>query len=211
MLRIGLLLAGAALVTASAYDSGRQGGRWGKSEELSVVGERVHRVPAAFGDWHSESVALDARQLEVAGVTDYESRLYTNRKTGARVQMLLICGRPGPISVHEPTVCYAGAGYGQSGDLTKVAHGDDVFKSGRFIKGAPNPDALRIVWAWSTDGRWTAPDNPRRTFGRGTNALLKLYAIRQIGTNDATDAKDATDEFLDALLPELNRCLTPAS
>jgi Protein of unknown function (DUF3485) len=211
MVRFLPLLVGIAAVAAGAVDSGRQSGRWGKSEDLAVVAERVHRVSPEIGDWHSEPVALDSRQLDVAGVVSHESRMYTNHKTGAKVQMLLICGRPGPISVHEPTVCYAGAGYAQSGDLAKVAHDDDAFKSGRFVKGPPNADILRILWAWSTDGRWAAPDNPRRTFGRGTNALLKLYVIRQVGPSDADGSKDAADEFLDDLLPELKRCLSPTS
>lgn len=205
------LLVGIAAVAAAAFDSGRHSGRWGTSEEMTVVAERLHNVKSEIGDWRSEPEKLDARQLEVAGVESYESRLYVNRKTGARVRILLICGRPGPISVHEPTICYTSAGYGQSGGIEKLALGDDVFKVGKFVKGAPDPDSLRILWAWTTDGRWTAPDNPRRTFGRGTDALMKLYVIRQLGPEDATATQDSAEALLGDLLPELKRCLAPAS
>jgi hypothetical protein len=210
MLRYLPLVLGVAAVTASAYDSGRQSGRWGKSDQLATVTERLHKLSPEIGDWESEPVKLDARQLQVAGVVSHESRAFKNRKTGARVQMLLICGRPGPISVHEPTVCYTSAGYGQSGDLTKQVAGDDVFKVGKFVKGPPNADILRIMWGWTTDGRWQAPDNPRRAFGRGNDALMKLYLIRQVGPDDG-NATDPTEAFLADLLPELRRCLSPNS
>jgi hypothetical protein len=209
MMRFLPVLVGVAAVTASAVDSGRSTGRWGRSEDLAVVAERVHLLKPELGEWKSEPRELDARQLEVAGVKEYSSRVYTNRKTGSTVQMLLICGAPGPISVHEPSVCYAGAGYGQSGDLQKVAAGNDEFKAGKFIKGPPKPDALRILWAWSTDGRFQIPDNPRRAFGRNTPALFKLYVIRQVGPEDGNGKKDSSEEFLEVLLPELKRCLAP--
>jgi hypothetical protein len=210
MLRYLPLLVGVAAVSASALDSGRQSGRWGKSDQLATVAERLHCLSPEIGDWQSEPVKLDARQLQVAGVVSHESRLFKNRKTGARVQMLLICGSPGPISVHEPNVCYTSAGYGQSGELTKQAVGDDVFKVGRFVKGPPNADILRIMWGWTTDGRWLAPDNPRRTFGRGTSALMKLYLIRQVGPDEGS-GNDPAEAFLADLLPELRRCLSPNS
>jgi hypothetical protein len=210
MFRFLPLLIGVAVVTASAVDSGRQSGRWGKADNLAEVSERLHKLSPQIGDWGSEPVELSARQLKSAGVVAHESRLYKNRKTGARVQMLLICGSPGPISKHEPTVCYTSAGYGQSGDLSKQAAGDDIFKVGKFVKGPPNADILRILWGWTTDGRWLAPDNPRLAFGRGTGALMKLYLIQQVGPDDgATDA--AAEAFLDDLLPELRRCLSPTS
>jgi hypothetical protein len=196
-------------VVASAVDSGRQSDRWGKPDDLPAIAARVHEVRPELGDWKSEPRQLDARQLEVAGVAEYISRLYTNRKTGERMQVLLICGRPGPISVHEPSVCYTSAGYGQVGNLDRVEAGDDQFKAGRFIKGGTEPDSLRILWAWTTDGHFQIPDNPRRAFGRGNSGLFKLYVIRQAGFKEEASAKEPAVAFLDVLLPELKRCLAP--
>jgi Protein of unknown function (DUF3485) len=210
MMRLLPLLIGVAAVTGSAIDSGRQAGRWGKSDDLPVVAERLKQFKADLGDWRSEPRELDARQMEVAGVASYVSRLYVNRKNGEKLQMLLICGRPGPISVHEPDVCYTNAGYVRTRDLDKVAMGDNEFKAGTFEKGPPQPDSLRIVWGWTTDGQWKAPTNPRQAFGRDTSALLKLYIIRQTGPDDGTAAKEPATEFLSVLIPELKRCLAPS-
>jgi hypothetical protein len=209
MMRFLPLLLGIAAVAGSAYDSGRQSGRWQKLDDLSTVADRVKNVPSEVGEWRSEPREMDSHQLEVGGVVGHVSRLYINRKTGERVQILLICGRPGPISVHEPDVCYASAGYVQNKDLEKIAVGSDEFKAGTFTKGPPQADSLRILWGWSTDGQWKAPDNPRRAFGRGTNALFKLYVIRQVGLDEGSATKDPSTSFLDVMLPELKRCLAP--
>jgi hypothetical protein len=211
MMRFLPVLVGVAAVAASAIDSGRSTNRWGNSADLDAIAERVTLVKPELGDWTSEPHELDARQLKVAGVTNYISRHYTNRKTGAAMQVLLICGLPGPISVHEPTVCYTSAGFAQAGPIERVAVGPDEFKAGRFVKGSPNPDSLRILWAWTTDGRFQIPDNPRWAFGRGTPALFKLYVIRHTGPHEGADKKDPSVEFLDVFLPELKRCLAPTS
>lgn len=204
------LLVGVAAVVASAFDSGRQSGRWGQSAELKLAAEHVGQVKEQIGEWKSTPRKLDARQLQVAGVVGHVSRLYENPATRAHAQVLLICGRPGQISVHEPDVCYGAAGYGRIGELSKVKVGDDEFKVGRFVKGPPHPDALRILWAWTTgDGHWTVPDNPRADFGRNTTPLYKLYVIRQAEAGDADAQEEPLADFLKELLPELKRCLAP--
>jgi hypothetical protein len=211
MMRFLPVLVGVAAVAASAVDSGRSTNRWGNSADLQAIADRVTLVRPELGDWTSQPHELNARQLKVAGITNYISRQYSNRKTGAIVQVLLICGSPGPISVHTPDICYTSAGYGQAGQLEKVAVGSDEFKAGRFVKGSPNPDSLRIMWAWTTDGHFQIPENPRWAFGRATPALFKRYVIRQTGPHEGADKKDRSVEFLDVFLPELKRCLAPTS
>ena len=45
-------------------------------------------------------------------MTGYLLRTYTHRISGETFQVLLVCGKPGPTSLHPPDVCYQGAGYG---------------------------------------------------------------------------------------------------
>lgn len=40
---------------------------------------------------------------------------YVHRTNGRAAAAMLMCGRPGPIAVHTPDVCYPGAGYRQVG------------------------------------------------------------------------------------------------
>ena len=51
------------------------------------------------------------RTMARAGIKGCVYRRYRNPRTGESVSVLLVCGRGGPISVHTPDVCYAGAGY----------------------------------------------------------------------------------------------------
>src|SRR5207248_510559 len=61
--------------------------------------------------WDGAAVALDPRQTEAAQVAGALSRRYTHRYTHAAATVLILCGRPGPVSVHTPDVCYSGAGF----------------------------------------------------------------------------------------------------
>jgi len=210
MLRFLPILAGFAVVTVSAIDYGRQTGRWHQEDNLSAIKARLEQLPSELGDWRSQSATLDARQMEVARIDGYLLRNYVNRKTGDELQMLLVCGQPGPIAAHTPDVCYAGAGYIQKGKLEKKKVDGNEFVVGNFAKGPPLPDPLCIWWAWSADGHWMAPDYPRLAFGRNTSALCKLYVVRRITPGHEAAVEDSTEDFLRVMLPELKHCLSPS-
>src|SRR5271165_76888 len=122
MMRVLPILSGAVVVIVCGVDYGRHTGRWGTLDGLEAAAARPARVRAEVGDWRSSQTELDAAQLEIAGVAGYTSRKFIHRTTGAEIDVLLICGRPGPMSVHTPDVCYASAGYVQNGpiDLKKI-------------------------------------------------------------------------------------------
>src|SRR5690348_2531079 len=100
-----------AVVVASGVAHGLWTGRWGQPHQLEPAVARLGRVPAAVGDWEGRELPLNRQTLAVAEVAGHVSRRYQNSRTGESVLMLLVCGRPGPISVHTPDVCYEGAGY----------------------------------------------------------------------------------------------------
>jgi hypothetical protein len=127
----------------------------------------------------------------------------------------MVCGRGGPISVHTPDVCYAGAGYRQVNDekLTDLELGGDgthTFRSLRFgLPGGESPTQLEILWAWSEDGReWTAPDNARLTLAR-LPALYKLYVVREFLPGTRAESSGVCEEFLRQALPEVRRKVPP--
>ena len=69
------------------------------------------------------------------------------------------------------------------------------FWTARFIKSGPSADPLRIFWAWSAAGNWSAPTNPRWTFG-GAPFLCKLYVIRQMAKQDEPMEKEEALDFI---------------
>src|SRR5689334_18545657 len=99
------------LLVGYGVAEGLWSGRWGQSDEVRQAVARLDAVPRTIGDWQGEDSPHDPRQLEVAEIQGYVSRVYTNRRTRARVSVLLVCGRPGPIAVHPPNICFTAQGF----------------------------------------------------------------------------------------------------
>lgn len=200
----------AILLVAAGFLHGRLTGRWGHSEELAEAVGRLGAVPKQVGDWKGFDQVIDDKQLRVGEIAGYVSRQFVHRAKGEQVRILLICGRPGPVSVHTPDICYQGAGYVMGPktvlpvDLGTSTRSPE-FWGARFSKDT-EPEPLHIIWAWSTGGRWQAPDHPRLAFYR-EHALYKLYVIRQAKTLEGPLVDDVTRGFLKDFLPELQRAL----
>lgn len=207
-----LPLAAVFLVIGAGYLQGRLSGRWSSGGELDDAVARMNRVPMTIGDWEGSDQRFDARTKSQAELAGGLMRSYRNRRSGAAVTLLLVCGRPGPISVHTPDVCFQGAGYVLLGAPTPVDGPPDRassaqpsrFFSARFRRPtAIATDPLRVLWAWNGGAGWEAPENPRLVFA-GRQALFKLYAV---GAAVSPGAEPAPDEpclvFLRELLPAL--------
>ena len=154
---------------------------------------------------------LDAEDVSQARLAGYSWRRYQNTATGDAVSVLLLCGRPGPLSVHTPDACYGGGGYEMAAPPRRVTAQAAEFWTARFRKsGSATPEDLRIWWSWNAAGAWKAADSPRLDFARFP-VLYKLYVI----VEDASAARSADakscPELLDHLLPALDKALAAAS
>jgi hypothetical protein len=201
------------LVIAAGLVHGQWTRRWGRSDAVESAAARLERIPLTLGDWHAQSETLSRRQLEVAEIAGYVARRYENRAGKGAVTILLVCGRPGPISVHTPDICYAGAGFEPLQPPSRVTlPGDSSDPPAEFWSavlskpGASGPTHLRILWSWSATGAWEAPDNPRLAFAP-RQVLDKLYVIRTLSAADEKLETDPSLDFLRVFLPELERIL----
>jgi hypothetical protein len=210
MQRTLLVVLAAALIVGGGVLHGMLSDRWGNPEELLQTARRVHDIKAEFGDWTSREHKLDAAQLKVGEIVDHISREYVNRSTGERLSVLVICGRPGAVSVHTPDICYQGLGYVMGhrqpfvlpySQSTRPAE----FWAAPFVKH-PDPEPLHICWAWSSGQVWIAPDHPRLFFYR-EKALYKLYVIRRAKELNGPVVDDVTQAFLREFIPEVKRAL----
>ena len=163
-------------------------------------------------EWEGQDLPpLNPREVQLAGLAGHLHRTYVNRRTGQRVNILLVCRPSGPISVHPPDVCYQGAGYRLfDAPVRHDVSGSEPaaqFWVGDFVKpSATLPSHLRIYWAWSADGTWHAPDEPRLSFGRRP-ALCKLYVIRTTTRAQEPLLQDPANDLLKVLLPEMRKCI----
>jgi len=181
--------------------------RWSQSEDLANCSTRLADFPETVGDWQLEKdLPFDEKHQKIAEVHSYVHRSYVHRRRGTVVSLLIVAGRPGPISVHTPDVCYRGAGYEPAANPERTRL-DDLpveFWSALFEQRGGTAAPLRILWCWNDGHGWQAPDQPRLAFG-SARALYKLYVVRQKAPNEKPSDPDPSIDFLRALLPELDK------
>jgi hypothetical protein len=205
MYRIALTVLAVVVILAAGYVHGTISQRWQPAEHLQVAVARLKKLPATIGEWDSREVEMNKKHLQVAEVEGYVSRQYYHKKTGERVTILLVCGKPGPIAVHSPDVCYEGAGYKmgpRTAQMLQIESARHEFWTARFVKEI-EPAPLQIAWGWSDGGRWLSPDYPRLTFYR-SGVLYKWYVIREV-TDPASPSliDEATMGFFKEAIPQV--------
>lgn len=215
MRRILILLAVCSLLLLSGLTQGFWTGRWVVSHAIEDAVARLDHVPLTIGDWKGTVREIPPAEIAGARVNGHFSCHFENRRKRQAVNALLVCGRPGHVSVHTPDICYQGAGYEMTTGpdpfaLETVGSEAAALQVATFRKEkAAGASELRIFWAWNASGRWQAPSNPRLTFA-ASPVLYKLYIVRERGPKD-TDRpdQDPAVEFMKLFLPELNRALFP--
>lgn len=186
-------------------------GRWVPSETLVKAVDASNSLPLELDGWKGEVFPLDdPESLVRAGVRGSCQVRYVNA-TGGSVVVLIVAGKPGPISVHDPSVCYGAAGYKIAGNPKRIEVPEvdrstkDVFYTADFIPPSPTETSfLRIAWAWGQGQTWLAPDNPRLTFA-GSPYLFKIYGITNVLSTNSKDTTNLSIELMKKLIPELRK------
>lgn len=213
----GPVAVGVVVVAAVGAAHGLKTDRWQPSARLEEAVARLPAVPMQIGDWAGKGEPLENEEdvKRVGQIKEYINRAYTNTQAQQGVTLLVVCGRGGPISVHTPDICYAGAGYRRLTDPTpttvEAGGRSHSFRMARFAKpGGVSQGQIEILWAWSADGReWSAPDKPRAAFAR-LPAVYKMYVVRPIGpAAKAGEAADPARAFLREALPAVADALDP--
>ena len=183
--------------------------RWVKAPEPTQAAERYADIPLVIGDWDGQPI--ESKPSQGDEITGWLQRRYRNRKTGETVLIALVCGRPGPVSIHTPDVCYGASGYNVGSPHRTVVSGNyGEFWTADAVKASATGDTkLRLYWSWNDGSGWLAADNARQTFPR-SHVLHKLYVIRELAGGGASAKSEPCEEFLHALLPELDRSLFAA-
>jgi hypothetical protein len=199
-----------ALVTLSGIVNGFWTDRWVVSQAPAEAAARMRKLPREAGDWKAVDLPADEPQDEPIAGTLY--RRYVNRSTGAVVNLALVCGLPGPVSIHTPDVCYRASGFEVASPAPYKVAGGPKQPAARFWtsdlhkKKAAEEIHQRIFWSWSAGGPWKTPADPRREFA-GRPVLFKLYLVRPLHSPNEPLADDPCADLLKELLPQLRRTL----
>jgi Protein of unknown function (DUF3485) len=210
MIRLPLVLTVFVAVVGAGIVDGVWSDRWGHAADLDQAAARFDRIPLAVGDW--EGKVVEDEELTTGLVGPIALRRYVNRSTGAAVNILLTCGRHGPLLVnHTPLDCYPMGGWTLVGQPARrtVSLGSEAENASFWVAGFDKterafPMHIRIYWAWSGDGHWQTPERPRLTFAR-FHVLYKLYVTRQLAKPDEPLEGDTAEEFMRSFLPQLQK------
>lgn len=202
------------LVLAGGVAYGILTHRWTRNDDVAEAAAKLPQLPKTIGDWTSEDHKIEQRILDQAGAAGYLSRTY--HLGGHQVSVMILCGSPGPISLHPPTVCFTSAGWelnNQRRTTVSVEKNElGTFQAGNFQKPTTTgPLEMTTYWAWNHDGKWQAPDRPRYAFADAPH-LYKIY-VSVIHPRRSTEAeevkndagKDTVEDFLKELIPALRK------
>lgn len=199
------------LLAAYGVAEGLWSDRWITSPALAESQGRLDRLPLAVGPWEGEDLELSSRQITVGELKAHLLRRYVHATSGEALTVLAVCGKPGPIAVHSPQMCFGGSGFAPKGARVRYEvegqAGPAEFWSERYEKPGALPEYLRVYYGWNDFGGWRAADNPRLTFAPA-RALYKLYVTRRMAQPDEPAESDPVPEFLRLLVPRLDHCMT---
>jgi hypothetical protein len=204
----------AAVVASLAYglSDGLWTNRWGLDADSQEAARRLAALPLTVDSWSAEGAEVSSGPLPGAEADGSLVRQYVNRRTGHALQILIVCGHPGPICRHTPEDCYPRQGYSRVSEPTQLAvpseqgNAPAELRSVIFQKLGQVAPPLRISWAWSNGQGWLTPDNPRLAFAR-SRVLFKLYVIEDLSQNKDLNDSSAVVSYLQQLLPQLQEHL----
>lgn len=187
-LKMMILLGG--LILAGAVVNGAVTRRWDFLVANPQRTERLHALVVRFEDWQSQPVETDLPKNEAAIAT---ARVYYSPRSKQTASVTFFSGVPGAVTTHTPDVCYPSSGYrairGPRKDNATLPNGHTVeFYIADFEKKtATRIERSRVRWAWASQGRWIAPDNPRWQFARelaSAPEVYKLYIVTPVPEAD---------------------------
>jgi hypothetical protein len=180
--------------------------RWAPPIETVQAAQRLDSIPMEIGDWDGEAIEVKTGEAG-AGVAGCIRRRYVHRKTGAVISLFLVCGRPGPVSIHTPDVCYGASGFTVNNrNRYDSASGESMWKTEATRVNATEETRLRLYWGWSDGSSWMAAGDPRVQFARRP-VLHKLYVVRELSGLSQSDRSEPCEEFMQSLFPALRRAL----
>jgi len=217
-------ISGLAILVTSGFLHGFSTDRWGYGDDLQQAADRLKTLPQTLGqagEWASEEVPTDPKQMAQAEAIGYFSRRYVKRgdgttsNEGAAVNVLVLCGRMGPIAVHPPTVCFTNSGLRQEKTEKRFSvMGADGAPLGEFFQAVFSrnvdgvPMRLQTFWSWYGPDGLQAPGNPRIEFA-GQHYLYKVYVTSLLSGPKQELDESSCVEFLREFVPALRQHLTP--
>jgi hypothetical protein len=207
-----LLALAIGLTLVSGMIHGRLTQRFSPSDAVAAAAARLSELPAVAGPWRRQEIQpLGDEVVEMLQCAGYISQTYVHEGTGATVRMALLLGPPGPISVHTPEVCYSSKDYTIENERQRVRirakqKPDEELWQMTFRHNDVRGERMSVAYAWNDGSGWSAPSQPRFTYG-GRPYLYKLQLAGQLPANADDMRDDPCRQFLAEFLPVADQYL----
>ena len=193
-----LVVAGLGLASGIAH--GWLDARWSFTKDVKGIAGRLQELPDRVGDWtlvRDEEISQQVQDL--LRCDGFTNRVYVNESTGQQVSMAVIYGPRGPTAVHNPEICYQGAGKVPQAAAQKrsIEGTSDSFWAVTLLDELDLQPSIEVYYSWSDGGPWTAADYARMW------PTDRLYKIQLAGTPPAPGQSSQVEEFLQQVLPEV--------
>ncbi|MHB8974106.1 MAG: exosortase-associated EpsI family protein [Pirellulaceae bacterium] len=204
-----------ALTLLSGVIQGRMSERWGKPADILAAARQLDKIPDKFGPWELESSEkMDETVTRILDCAGYILRTYVRKDTGARAQVVVLLGPPGPTSVHTPDICYNSQDFRTVQELEPWDFSDGQQEHsfwGMTLKPVQlnAGGMLRVYHAWTAGRDWLAAKNARLDFA-ASKYLYKIQLACPLGElSDAGTDKDPGRDFLKHFIPAAQPFLVP--
>jgi hypothetical protein len=133
-------------------------------------------------------------------------RQYVDTASGATISVTLVVGPVGTIAVHKPEICFPSQNYRLLGQRKRVDVKDSrglshAFWAVDFEQQGAEAGTVRVYYAWTTNGVWQAPDDPRYEY-LGSPYLYKIQLAAPVVLSTPSATQDPLPAFLSDFLPE---------
>ena len=223
---IACLLLGASGAVRAMQDRRHEGER-SHVEDCPIA---LSSIPKKLGVWHlveGGDRKLDELTRSITGATGEPlMRTYVDDLTGVTITVLVLFGPAVPVLPHTPDVCYPASGFaragGPSGATVRYTRGRDSrgrpidgeasFRSSLFQKSVGRQFLREAVYhSFRLDGQWSAGIGDGRKFPRRNPGIFKVQVQRQVAEGEELGKGDPMEQFLSALLGEIEKEIGEAS
>jgi hypothetical protein len=190
-----------------------------ESIDGQALRSKLDNIPKQFKDWKQSSTVPDEEERSAfkeetySEVTYFDSiQRYENPVTGRQVLLLIRSGSWGPLATfHHPERCYVDQGYKPFGVSLRRHLATDAFDAEftamDFSKETnAKPVSVRLYWAWSNNGKWSCPEEPRLHFSNAP-LLHRMYVVETLELSSDKHDNDACEQFIRDAIPGINKAL----
>ena len=170
-----------------------------------------------IGDEHD----LPPETQQIAGCSDYLYRDYADSRTGVTLRVLVSFGPAIKVFPHSPIVCFPAHGYKSRGGPWKrviTINSSDPEKTANFSAlvygrsaGGGAEELTEVYYSYWHDGRWDPDATATKNQFQHRPAMFKIQVERTIIPSEINAPSSPIEEFVAALVPEIERRLDEAT